>query len=100
MLDNLWTLLASGGEEARAMLGCPFGNSFLQLWPRNAVLIVHGTASMTAQRGTTRPEDALDTVVPCAVRSISGGGSLRGFEVPSKARVFVGESTLPVSGGR
>jgi putative DNA primase/helicase len=63
ILDNLSTLCANGGESA-SDAWVPMQNWLLMLRRRGiAVLFVHHAGTNGRQRGTSRREDALDTVI-------------------------------------
>jgi putative DNA primase/helicase len=63
ILDNLSTLLASGSEGA-SDAWLPMQNWLLRLRRRGvAVLLIHHAGVNGRQRGTSRREDALDTVI-------------------------------------
>ena len=96
ILDNLSTLLASGSEGA-SDAWLPIQNWLLRLRRKGiAVLIVHHAGVNGRQRGTSRREDALDTVI--ALRRPVDYSPKEGarFEVHlEKARSLVGEGALP-----
>jgi putative DNA primase/helicase len=63
VLDNLSTLFANGSESASDAWG-PMQNWLLKLRRRGvSVLFVHHTGTNGRQRGTSRREDVLDTVI-------------------------------------
>jgi putative DNA primase/helicase len=63
ILDNLSTLMATGSEGA-SNVWLPIQNWLLRLRRKGvAVLIVHHAGVNGRQRGTSRREDALDTVI-------------------------------------
>ena len=63
ILDNLSTLCTSGGESA-SDAWVPMQNWLLMLRRRGiAVLFIHHAGTNGRQRGTSRREDALDTVI-------------------------------------
>ncbi len=96
ILDNLSTLLASGSEGA-SDAWLPMQNWLLRLRRKGiAVLLVHHAGVNGRQRGTSRREDALDTVI--ALRRPADYSPEEGarFEVHiEKARALVGEGALP-----
>jgi putative DNA primase/helicase len=96
ILDNLSTLLANGSEGA-SDAWLPMQNWLLRLRRKGvAVLIIHHAGVNGRQRGTSRREDALDTVV--ALRRPADYSPEQGarFEVHiEKARALVGEGALP-----
>jgi putative DNA primase/helicase len=96
ILDNLSTLLASGSEGA-SDAWLPIQNWLLRLRRKGiAVLIVHHAGVNGRQRGTSRREDTLDTVV--ALRRPGDYSAAQGarFEVHiEKTRNLAGEGALP-----
>ena len=96
ILDNLSTLLASGSEGA-SDAWLPMQNWLLRLRRKGiAVLIIHHAGVNGRQRGTSRREDALDTVI--SLRRPADYSPQEGarFEVHiEKARALVGEGELP-----
>jgi putative DNA primase/helicase len=96
ILDNLSTLLASGSEGASDGW-LPMQNWILRLRRKGvAVLIVHHAGVNGRQRGTSRREDALDTVI--ALRRPLDYSPQEGarFEVHlEKARALVGDGAAP-----
>jgi len=96
ILDNLSTLLASGSEGA-SDAWLPMQNWLLRLRRKGiAVLLIHHAGVNGRQRGTSRREDALDTVI--ALRRPADYSPKEGarFEVHiEKARTLVGEGALP-----
>jgi len=96
ILDNLSTLLASGSEGA-SDAWLPMQNWLLRLRRKGiAVLLIHHAGVNGRQRGTSRREDALDTVI--AIRRPADYSPKEGarFEVHiEKARALVGEGALP-----
>jgi len=96
ILDNLSTLLASGSEGA-SDAWLPMQNWLLRLRRKGiAVLLIHHAGVNGRQRGTSRREDALDTVI--ALRRPADYSPEQGarFEVHvEKARTLVGEGALP-----
>jgi putative DNA primase/helicase len=92
VLDNLSTLMTTGSEGA-SDAWLPMQNWLLKLRRRGvSVLIVHHAGVNGRQRGTSRREDALDTVI--ALRRPTDFSPAQGarFEVHiEKARTFVGE---------
>jgi putative DNA primase/helicase len=92
ILDNISTLMTTGSEGA-SDAWLPMQNWLLKLRRRGvAVLIVHHAGVNGRQRGTSRREDALDTVI--ALRRPTDFSPAQGarFEVHiEKARTFVGE---------
>jgi putative DNA primase/helicase len=96
ILDNLSTLLANGSEGA-SDAWLPMQNFLLRLRRKGvAVLLVHHAGVNGRQRGTSRREDALDTVI--ALRRPGDYSPEEGarFEVHiEKARTLAGEGALP-----
>jgi putative DNA primase/helicase len=96
ILDNLSTLLANGSEGA-SDAWLPMQNWLLKLRRRGvAVLIIHHAGVNGRQRGTSRREDALDTVI--ALRRPADYSPEQGarFEVHvEKARALVGDGAVP-----
>ena len=96
ILDNLSTLLASGSEGA-SDAWLPMQNWLLRLRRKGiAVLLIRHAGVNGRQRGTSRREDALDTVI--ALRRPADYSPKEGarFEVHlEKARALVGEGALP-----
>ena len=96
ILDNLSTLMASGSEGA-SDAWLPMQNWLLRLRRMGiAVLLIHHAGVNGRQRGTSRREDALDTVI--ALRRPVDYSPKEGarFEVHiEKARALVGEGALP-----
>jgi putative DNA primase/helicase len=96
ILDNLSTLLASGSEGA-SDAWLPMQNWLLKLRRRGvAVLLIHHAGVNGRQRGTSRREDALDTVI--ALRRPLDYSPQEGarFEVHiEKARSLVGDGAVP-----
>jgi putative DNA primase/helicase len=96
ILDNLSTLLASGSEGA-SDAWLPMQNWLLKLRRRGvAVLLIHHAGVNGRQRGTSRREDALDTVI--ALRRPADYSPEQGarFEVHiEKARMLVGDGATP-----
>ncbi len=96
ILDNLSTLLACGSEGA-SDAWLPMQNWLLRLRRKGiAVLLIHHAGVNGRQRGTSRREDALDTVI--ALRRPDDYSPKEGarFEVHlEKARALVGEEALP-----
>jgi putative DNA primase/helicase len=96
ILDNLSTLLASGSEGA-SDAWLPMQNWLLKLRRRGvAVLLIHHAGVNGRQRGTSRREDALDTVI--ALRRPTDYSPAQGarFEVHiEKARALVGDGAIP-----
>jgi putative DNA primase/helicase len=96
ILDNLSTLLATGSEGA-SDAWLPMQNWLLKLRRQGvALLIIHHAGVNGRQRGTSRREDALDTVV--ALRRPADYSPEQGarFEVHiEKARALVGEGAMP-----
>jgi putative DNA primase/helicase len=92
ILDNLSTLLANGSEGA-SDAWLPMQNWLLKLRRRGiAVLLIHHAGVNGRQRGTSRREDALDTVI--ALRRPGDYMPEQGarFEVHiEKARALVGD---------
>jgi RecA-family ATPase len=63
ILDNLSTLCTTGSESA-SDAWVPMQNWMLKLWRQGvAVLMIHHAGTNGRQRGTSRREDALDTVI-------------------------------------
>jgi putative DNA primase/helicase len=96
ILDNLSTLLANGSEGA-SDAWLPMQNWLLKLRRRGvAVLLIHHAGVNGRQRGTSRREDALDTVI--ALRRPVDYAPEEGarFEVHvEKARALVGDGAVP-----
>jgi putative DNA primase/helicase len=96
ILDNLSTLLASGSEGASDGW-LPMQNWLLKLRRRGvAVLLIHHAGVNGRQRGTSRREDALDTVI--ALRRPADYLPEQGarFQVHlEKARALVGDGAMP-----
>jgi putative DNA primase/helicase len=96
ILDNLSTLLASGSEGA-SDAWLPMQNWLLRLRRKGiAVLLIHHAGTNGRQRGTSRREDALDTVI--ALRRPADYSPEEGarFEVHiEKARTLAGDGTSP-----
>ena len=96
ILDNLSTLLANGSEgSSDAWL--PIQNWLLRLRREGiAVLIIHHAGVNGKQRGTSRREDALDTVI--ALRRPADYSPEQGarFEIHiEKARTLAGDGAAP-----
>jgi putative DNA primase/helicase len=100
ILDNLSTLLPNGSEGA-SDAWLPMQNWLLRLRRRGvAVLLIHHAGVNGRQRGTSRREDALDTVI--ALRRPANYAPEEGarFEVHiEKARALVGEGAAPFEAG-
>ena len=96
ILDNLSTLMTTGSEGA-SNSWLPMQNWLLRLRRKGvAVLIVHHAGVNGRQRGTSRREDALDTVI--ALRKPLDYSPQEGarFEVRlEKARALVGDGAAP-----
>jgi putative DNA primase/helicase len=96
ILDNLSTLTASGSESAGESW-LPLQNWLLKLRRRGvAVLLIHHSGKGGHQRGTSRREDALDTVI--ALRHPPDYLGIQGarFEVRfEKLRGAAGEAAQP-----
>lgn len=96
ILDNLSTLLANGSEGA-SDAWLPMQNWLLKLRRRGiAVLLIHHAGVNGRQRGTSRREDALDTVI--ALRRPGDYSPEQGarFEIHiEKARALVGDGAVP-----
>lgn len=96
ILDNLSTLMANGSEGA-SDAWLPMQNWLLRLRRKDvAVLLVHHAGVNGRQRGTSRREDALDTVI--GLRRPADYSPEQGarFEVRiEKARSMVGDGALP-----
>ena len=95
ILDNLSTL--TNGSEGASDAWLPMQNWLLRLRRKGvAVLIVHHAGVNGRQRGTSRREDALDTVI--ALRRPVDYSAEQGarFEIHiEKARTLVGERAVP-----
>jgi putative DNA primase/helicase len=95
ILDNLSTL--TNGSEGASDAWLPLQNFLLRLRRKGvAVLLVHHAGVNGRQRGTSRREDALDTVI--ALRRPGDYSPEEGarFEVHiEKARTLAGEGALP-----
>jgi putative DNA primase/helicase len=95
VIDNLSTL--TSGSEGASDAWLPMQNWLLRLRRRGvAVLLVHHAGVNGRQRGTSRREDALDTVI--ALRRPTDYSVEQGarFEIYiEKARTLVGEGALP-----
>jgi putative DNA primase/helicase len=95
ILDNLSTL--TNGSEGASDAWLPMQNFLLRLRRKGvAVLLVHHAGVNGRQRGTSRREDALDTVI--ALRRPGDYSPEEGarFEVHiEKARTLAGEGALP-----
>jgi len=95
VLDNLSTL--SSGSEGASDAWLPMQNWLLRLRRKGiAVLLIHHAGVNGRQRGTSRREDALDTVI--ALRRPNDYSPAQGarFEVHiEKARTLVGEGAQP-----
>jgi putative DNA primase/helicase len=95
ILDNLSTLMANGSEGA-SDAWLPMQNWLLRLRRKGiAVLLVHHAGVNGRQRGTSRREDALDTVI--ALRRPADYSPQQGarFNVHvEKARTLAGEGAL------
>jgi hypothetical protein len=96
ILDNLSTLMANGSEGA-SDAWLPMQNFLLRLRRKGvAVLLVHHAGVNGRQRGTSRREDALDTVI--ALRRPGDYSPEQGarFEIHlEKTRSMVGEGASP-----
>jgi putative DNA primase/helicase len=96
ILDNLSTLMANGSEGA-SDAWLPMQNFLLRLRRKGvAVLLVHHAGVNGRQRGTSRREDALDTVIALRrpVDYVPEEGAR--FEVHlEKARTLVGDGAVP-----
>jgi putative DNA primase/helicase len=96
ILDNLSTLMTTGSEGASDSW-LPMQNWLLRLRRKGiSVLIIHHAGVNGRQRGTSRREDALDTVI--ALRRPADYSAEQGarFEVHiEKARTLVGDGALP-----
>jgi putative DNA primase/helicase len=96
ILDNLSTLLPNGSEGA-SDAWLPMQNWLLRLRRKGVtVLLIHHAGINGRQRGTSRREDALDTVI--ALRRPENYSPAEGarFEVHiEKARALMGEGAVP-----
>jgi putative DNA primase/helicase len=96
IMDNLSTLMASGSESA-GDAWLPLQNWLLRLRRKGtAVILVHHAGANGRQRGTTRREDALDTVIalrhPDDYVPIEGARFIVKFD---KLRGVFGEAAQP-----
>jgi putative DNA primase/helicase len=79
ILDNLSTLCTTGSESA-SDAWVPMQNWLLKLRRRGiSVLLIHHAGVNGRQRGTSRREDALDTVIAYADRRITRRRKVRGL---------------------
>jgi putative DNA primase/helicase len=96
IVDNLSTLMASGSEAASGAW-LPMQNWLLRLRRKGvAVLLIHHAGLNGKQRGTSRREDALDTVISLRRPDDYSPDEGARFEVHiEKARILMGEEALP-----
>ncbi len=77
VVDNLATL-AQGGSESAAETWAPIeGWALRQRRANRAVLFVHNSGRLGQQRGTTRREDRMDTILALRPARAEDGGALR-----------------------
>jgi hypothetical protein len=98
ILDNLSCLARSGGRENDAESWLPVAQWALQMRASGrSVLFIHHSAKAGQQRGTSKREDLLDTVLRLKEPSDYRHGEGARFEVHyEKARNLHGELTVPI----
>ena len=98
VLDNLSCLARSGGRENDAESWLPVAQWALELRTRGrSVLFIHHSAKGGQQRGTSKREDLLDTVLRLKEPTDYRHGEGARFEVHyEKARNLHGEATRPI----
>jgi hypothetical protein len=98
VLDNLSCLARSGGRENDAESWMPVAQWALQMRSqRRSVLFIHHSAKGGQQRGTSKREDLLDTVLRLKEPSDYVHGEGARFEIHyEKARNLHGEATTPI----
>jgi hypothetical protein len=98
VLDNLSCLARSGGRENDAESWLPVAQWALQMRTRGrSVLFIHHSAKGGQQRGTSKREDLLDTVLRLKEPADYRHGEGARFEVHyEKARHLHGEATRPI----
>ena len=98
VLDNLSCLARSGGRENDAESWLPVAQWALQMRTRGrSVLFIHHSAKGGQQRGTSKREDLLDTVLRLKEPADYRHGEGARFEVHyEKARNLHGDATTPI----
>ena len=98
VLDNLSCLARSGGRENDAESWLPVAQWALRLRTRGrSVLFIHHSAKGGQQRGTSKREDLLDTVLRLKEPADYRHGEGARFEVHyEKARNLHGDATTPI----
>ena len=98
VLDNLSCLARSGGRENDAESWLPVAQWALQMrLQQRSVLFIHHSAKSGQQRGTSKREDLLDTVLRLKAPADYRHGEGARFEVHyEKARNLHGEATTPI----
>ena len=97
IIDNLSTLVRSGAENEADSWGIVQGWAIRQRSAGRSVLLVHHSGKNGAQRGTSRREDVLGTVIQ--LRRPAGYNAADGakFEVQfTKTRGFYGPAAEPI----